>query len=186
MMKTCINHPKREALSICHCCENDFCELCLDEGKEFYYCKKPECQELFKKEMPAGKLPEQIFCPGCGNEIELSENEMYNGKVHCPKCEVLIDFTVVPHSILAKENYVELFSSLNQGDIALIKSLLADAEIDYYTTGENFLSVDPLIQPAKFFISEEQVDETKELLNEFKLHVWGTSDRTDDDLSATC
>lgn len=174
-MKSCINHPKREALSICHGCGNDYCELCLDEGKEFYYCKKPECQELFKKEMPAGKLTPDIVCPGCGIEIELSENEMYNGKVHCHECEVLIDFTVTPHVILAKENYVELFSSLNQGDIAVIKSLLEDAEIDYYTTGENFLSVDPLIQPARFFISEAQVEEVKELLKEFKLHIWGTS-----------
>ena len=175
VMKTCINHPEKEALSICHGCGKDFCKECLDEGKEFYYCKNPECQKMLKIEMPAGKLSPNIVCPGCGSEIELSEEERLNGKVHCPDCEVVIDFTVEPHAIVAREKYIEILSSLNQGDIALIKSLLEDAEVSYYTTGENFLSVDPLIQPARFFINEDQVEETKELLKEFKLHVWGTS-----------
>ena len=174
-MKICINHPEKEALSICHSCGKDFCKECLDEGKEFYYCKNPECQELFKKEMPAGKLAEKIICPNCASELDLSEDERLNGIVHCPECEVAIDFSVIPTSIINKENFVELFSSLNQGDIALIKSLLANAEIDYYTTGENFLSVDPLIQPAKFFVKDNQVEDAKELLKDFNLHIWGTS-----------
>jgi len=175
MMKTCINHPEKEALSICHGCGKDYCESCLEEGKEFYYCKKPECQELFKKEMPAGKLAAKIICPNCASELDLSEDERLNGIVHCPECEVAIDFTVIPTEIVNKENFVELLVSLNQGDIALIKSLLDNSTIEYFTTGENFLSVDPLIQPAKFFVNENQVEEAKELLKEFKLHIWGTS-----------
>lgn len=174
-MKTCINHPEREALSICHGCGKDYCGSCLDEGKEFYYCKNPECQELLKKEMPAGKLSEKIICPNCSSELDLSEEERLNGKVHCPECEVVIDFTVIPTKIVNRENFVELLVSLNQGDIALIKSLLDNSKIEYYTTGENFLSVDPLIQPAKFFVNENQVEDAKELLKEFKLHIWGTS-----------
>lgn len=174
-MKTCINHPEKEALSICHGCGKDYCELCLEEGKEFYYCKNPKCQALLKKDFPAGKLAEKIICPNCASELDLSEDERLNGKVHCPKCEVAIDFTVIPTEILNKENYVELLVSLNQGDIALIKSLLDNSNIGYYTTGENFLSVDPLIQPARFFVNESQIEEAKELLKDFKLHIWGTS-----------
>jgi hypothetical protein len=64
---------------------------------------------------------------------------------------------------------------MNQGDIALIKSILEDANIDYYVFGENFLSVDPLIQPAKFFVNENQIDEVKELLKDIKLSIWGFS-----------
>ena len=179
-MKTCINHPQKEALSICHSCGKDYCESCLDEGKEFYYCKNPECQELFKKEMPAGKLTAKIICPNCASELNLTEDERLNGKVHCPECEVAIDFNVIPTEIVNKENFVELLVSLNQGDIALIKSLLDNSSIEYYTTGENFLSVDPLIQPAKFFVNENQVEEAKELLKEFKLHIWGTSKEQDE------
>lgn len=174
-MKTCINHPEKGALSICHSCGKDYCESCLEEGKEFYYCRKTECQELYKKEMPAGKLPAKIICPNCSIELDLSEDERLNGIVHCPECEVAIDFTVIPTEIVSKENFVELLVSLNQGDIALIKSLLDNSTIEYYTTGENFLSVDPLIQPAKFFVKDIQVEEAKELLKDFNLHIWGTS-----------
>jgi len=179
-MKTCTNHHGKEALSICHSCGKDYCSECLTEGKEFYYCKNSECQELLKKEMPAGKLASTMVCPGCGSVIEPSEEERVNGKVHCHTCEATTDFTVEPYLIAAKENYVKLFSSLNQGDIALIKSLLADADIDYYTTGENFLSVDPLIQPAQFYVNENQIEEAKELLKEFKLHIWGTSNEQEE------
>jgi hypothetical protein len=180
MMKTCINHPEKEALSICHGCGKDYCELCLEEGKEFYYCKNPECQELLKKEMPAGKLSAKIICPNCASELDLSEDERLNGIVHCPECEVAIDFSVIPTEIVNKENFVELLVSLNQGDIALIKSLLDNSTIEYFTTGENFLSVDPLIQPARFYVKDNQLEEAKELLKDFNLHVWGTSDRTDE------
>ena len=179
-MKTCINHPEKEALSICHGCGKEYCETCLDEGKEFYYCKNPECQELLKKEYPAGYLSEKIICPNCASELELSEEERTNGKVHCDECEVVIDFNVDPPAILDRENYVELLVSLNQGDIALIKSLLDNSTIDFYTTGENFLSVDPLIQPAKFYVNVNQLDDAKELLKEFKLHIWGTSKEQDE------
>jgi len=174
-MKTCTNHPEKEALSFCHGCGKSFCKVCLDEGKEFYYCKNPECQELLKKEMPSGKLATKIICPNCAAELDLSEDEQINGKVHCPECEAVIDFTVIPTEIINKENFVELFSSLNQGDIALIKSLLENAKIEYYTTGENFLSVDPLIQPARFYIHQTDVEAAKEILQDFELHVWGTS-----------
>ncbi len=48
-MENCVNHPNKKALSACHGCGKHYCESCLDEGKEFYYCKNSECQELFKK-----------------------------------------------------------------------------------------------------------------------------------------
>jgi len=179
-MKTCINHPKKEALSICHSCGKDYCKACLDDGKEFYYCKNPECQELFLKEMPVGKLSANIICPNCAGEIELSEDERLEGKVHCPQCEVAIDFTAIPTEILDKENFVELLYSLNQGDIALIKSLLDNFGIAYYITGENFLNIDPLIQPARFFINVTQEAEAREALKDFELHIWGTSDKQDE------
>lgn len=180
-MKSCVNHPDRKAFSICHSCGKDYCESCLDEGKEFYYCRKPECQKLFLAELNPEILPINFECPNCSEEMELSEAERISGKVHCPGCEALIDFKVIPPKILTKENYIELLSSLNQGDIALIKSILGNSNVDYYIFGENFLSVDPLIQPARFYINSDQVEEAKELLKDFKLHIWGASKNEQDE-----
>ena len=180
-MKFCVNHPDKKAFSICHGCGKDYCELCLEEGKEFYYCKNPECQKLLMKELLPGSFPVKIICPNCSCELALEYDERTSGKVHCPECEALIDFGVNPPKILNKENYIELFSSLNQGDIAIIKSILDDSEVDYYVFGENFLSVDPLIQPARFFVNQNQIDEAKEVLKDFQLNIWGTSKNRDSD-----
>jgi hypothetical protein len=173
-MKTCYNHRDKKAFSICHGCGKDYCKECLNEGKEFYYCKNPECQKLLKKEL-LELSPLNIICPNCSSELELSDEERKSGKAHCPECEALIIVNTNPPKVLSKEHYVELLSSMNQGDIALIKSILEDANIDYYVFGENFLSVDPLIQPAKFFVNENQIDEVKELLKDIKLSIWGFS-----------
>lgn len=48
--KNCKNHPERKALSFCHYCKDWFCRECLQDGKEYYYCRKPQCNEAFKKE----------------------------------------------------------------------------------------------------------------------------------------
>lgn len=50
-MKTCFNHPDKKAFSICHSCGKDFCEQCLNEGKEYYYCNSELCQSELKKEL---------------------------------------------------------------------------------------------------------------------------------------
>jgi len=44
-MHNCERHGDKEALSFCHNCGKFFCKECLTEGKEFYYCQKPECQK---------------------------------------------------------------------------------------------------------------------------------------------
>ena len=120
-------------------------------------------------------ISKNIICPNCESEIELSKKEIETKKVHCPKCEALLDFNFVPPKISKKENYVELLSSLNQGDVSIIKSLLDDGGIDYYIFGENFLSVRPLLEPARLFVNETQIEEVKEILKDFDLHIWGLS-----------
>ena len=66
-------------------------------------------------------------------------------------------------------------SSMNQGDLGIIKSMLDDGSIDYFVTGENFLSVDPLIQPARIMVREDQLDEANEIIKNFELHIFGVS-----------
>lgn len=174
-MNSCVNHPEREALSFCHNCGESFCEECLTEGTEYYYCQKPECQSMLAEELAQPELPEVIVCPFCNIELELSEKEKTTRKVHCTECDSLIDFNADPPVVMGKDNYVELYRSVNWGDIGIIKSLLDDAGISYYVFGENFLGADPLIQPARFFVDEKQAEEAAEILKGMDLKIFGTS-----------
>lgn len=183
-MKTCFNHPEKKAFSICHGCGKDYCEECLEEGREYYYCRRPECQKLRlqelsdKNEAESDKNesePETIVCPNCKAELELTEEELKEGKVHCPDCEALIDLRADPPRILKRDNYIELLSSLNLGDIALLKSILDDGQIDYYAFGENTLSAEPFLFPVRFFVNADQLELAKELLKNFDLRIFGPS-----------
>ncbi len=180
----CYNHPERKAYSICHSCGKSFCEDCLVDGGEYYYCKNPECQKLLSKaSIEAGddsELPDDITCPSCGSELELSDDERETKKVHCPECEAFIDFTVNPPKVLDVQNYTFLLSSLNQGDIGIIRSILDDNEIDYYVNGENFLSVRPLLEPVQFYVNENQFEEARNLFKDFDLKIFGFSARNED------
>ncbi|MBL1215689.1 MAG: hypothetical protein HND52_20145 [Ignavibacteriae bacterium] len=177
-MSNCKNHPNKTAYTICNNCKEDFCEDCLDEGKEFYYCKNSECQQKLKDEFAWENISLNMVCPNCESELELSEKE--KGKVHCPECESLIDFNFTPPKVLIKDNYTEILSTLNQGDIALIKSILDDGNIDYHILGENFLGVRPLLEPARILVNDNQIDETKELLKNIELDILGVSTKHDE------
>ena len=181
-MRTCPNHPDSEAEYVCHGCGKYYCKSCLTEEGDYYFCDEPACQKLLQAERNKELLlPSYIACPNCQSELNLDENERRSGKIHCPECEAFIDFTTDPPTVKNKKEYTLLFSSLNQGDIGIVKSILDDGEIDYYVFGENFLSVDPLIQPARFFIANDQIDEAKELLKDFTFKTFGTSMRQEDD-----
>lgn len=179
-MKNCVNHPEKEAHSICHGCKKEYCKECLDEGVEYYYCKNPACQELLEEEKPSIKAPQDITCPNCESELELSDEERIYGKIHCPICESILDFRSGTPKILKRENYQELISSLNQGDIALIKSILDEENVDYFILGENFLGIRPLLEPAQIFVNVNQIDEVKELLKDFKANIFGISTNQDE------
>lgn len=176
-MEHCVNHPSKKAISVCHNCGEAYCESCLVEGKEFYYCNKPACQAAMRQESAAALLAEKIKCPSCSSELRLTKDERAARTFHCPECEAYLDFTVTPPMVLKDKKYSEVFSSRNQGDIALLKSFLDDSDIDYYVSGEDFLSVYPLIQPAKFFVRDDQVEEAKGLLKEFNANLFGVSRR---------
>jgi hypothetical protein len=113
----------------------------------------------------------------------LTREERINGKIRCPECELPIDCTTRPPQILKNEDYHEILSSLNQGDIGLIKSILEDGNIDYFTLGEHFLSVRPLLQPVRIFVNVKQVAIALELLKDLDLKIFGFSSRQDKDFN---
>jgi hypothetical protein len=173
-MNNCVNHPDKKAISVCHNCGKEYCAECLTEGEEYYYCKKPECQEqLNKGTLP--EMPEEITCPVCSAILQLSDEEIETRKIHCSNCEAFMDYNFNPPKVLKSEALEEVFSSLNLGDLAVVKSMLQDANIDYSVFGENFLSTDPLIQPARIVVRASQVEEAKELLKEFEPNIFGIS-----------
>ena len=174
-MEHCLNHPDRKALSICHACGKYFCEFCLSEGKEFYYCQNPSCQELLKKEKKVELLPATVECPACFSSLELSEEDRVSGKYHCPECEAFVDFTMDPPKVLDTKNYSLLFTTMNQSDVAVIKSLLDNTGIDYYVYDEDFMAVRPLVQPVRFFVVEDETEEAKEILKDVDLNFFGLS-----------
>jgi len=47
----CKNHPDKKSFNFCHSCGKYFCEDCLNEGMEYYYCNEPVCYENYKKEI---------------------------------------------------------------------------------------------------------------------------------------
>ncbi|MCL4511123.1 MAG: hypothetical protein M1470_08655, partial [Bacteroidetes bacterium] len=95
--------------------------------RNFITVKTRSAKNSLKKELPAELLPTEVICPNCSSELELSDEDRASKKFHCPECESLIDFNVNPPRILNPQNYSLLLSSLNQGDIALIKSILENS-----------------------------------------------------------
>lgn len=126
MKEHCKNHPNIEALSFCHSCKEYYCEYCLEEGKEYYYCKKESCEEAKNVEATAhdevnkskGTAHPKIlingeavgFCDKCMDEtnsisiskdLSLRKAVLRNERSPCEKCgSVIMDFTK-PGSILS-------------------------------------------------------------------------------------
>jgi hypothetical protein len=113
-----------------------------------------------------------MFCPNCGAEYveEITE---------CADCRV----PLVAERPTAKEaerpEFEKILTIFNVGDIAVIKSVLDSAQIEYIFDGENFNLVDPMVQPARLFVRASQAAMARELLKEMNLHFWSLSPRDD-------
>ena len=53
MVEYCKNHPTKKAISFCHSCKQHYCEDCLEEGVEYWFCKSINCLESKLKEAKA-------------------------------------------------------------------------------------------------------------------------------------
>jgi hypothetical protein len=111
-----------------------------------------------------------MYCPKC-------RYEYVQGVKECPDCRVELVEELAAESHEPEHNYIEIVSTLNLGDVTLIKSLLDANEIDYRVFDENFNTIRPLVQPARFFVREDQVDEVKKLLEGMDIHAFALSTR---------
>jgi hypothetical protein len=106
-----------------------------------------------------------MFCPKC-------RLEYFEGITTCTDCGVLLVQSIAelePHefveSIAEHEPYkfVEILQTFNHADIAVIKSILDDADIEFLFIGEQ------LAEPARLAVREDQVDEARKVLKDIDL-----------------
>ncbi|HYK90370.1 MAG TPA: DUF2007 domain-containing protein [Acidobacteriota bacterium] len=100
-----------------------------------------------------------MFCPKC-------RSEYIEGIITCTDCGILL-----VESIPEPEPYkfVEILETFNLADIAVIKSILDDGDIEYFFLGENFNQIEQMAQPARLAVREDQVDEAKEALKDIEV-----------------
>jgi hypothetical protein len=169
-MENCYNHPERKAYSVCHNCGKYFCEDCLTAGPEFYYCKSPECQQKLQEDTEGKSYRIKITCPNCQSVLELSRDDVRSPGFRCPECDTFIVLLNGEPETLEDKNYVQLLTTSNQGDAAIIKSMMENAEVDYYLTGEN-----SIYEPMVLFVNERDIEVAKDILKDFEVHLFGFS-----------
>jgi hypothetical protein len=113
-----------------------------------------------------------MFCPNCGAEY-------VEGIIECSDCRVPLVIERPAAKDMEQPEFEKILTIFNVGDIAVIKSVLDSAQIEYIFDGENFNLVDPMIQPARLFVKSSQAAMAKELLKEMNLHFWSLSPRDD-------
>jgi hypothetical protein len=72
-----------------------------------------------------------------------------------------------------------LISTFNAADLAIIKSVLDNEEIEYQVQGEFFNMAEPLVQPARVFVPADEKDRARKALEPLKLTYLGVSFRND-------
>jgi hypothetical protein len=72
-------------------------------------------------------------------------------------------------------DFVEILSTYNAADVAVIKSLLDGEKIEHHFRGEVFNLVEPLVQPVRLFVREDQAEAAEELLKEVLIQLTGVS-----------
>ena len=104
-----------------------------------------------------------MFCPKC-------RAEYVNGVTKCADCGVSLVYTLPEEKELQpKPSYKRFMEVANIGDIAIIKSILDDAEMDYYFQGETaHATYMSMLEPAILMIREDQFETVTELLKELE------------------
>jgi hypothetical protein len=108
-----------------------------------------------------------MICPRC-------KAEYVDGITFCADCGIpLVDRLPDEPKKADKppKKYRQLGSNFNAGEIAIIKSILDGAGIDYYFKGERFQTIHAqYVDPAILMVWEEQYKEAKKLLGNLKLY----------------
>ncbi len=107
-----------------------------------------------------------MFCPQC-------RAEYLQGVRECADCGIPL-VVALPEPPAREQpadlELVEVLATFNPGDIALLKSVLDANGIDYLFQGEHFATVQPMVDPARLFVSREQLTQARELVDSLDLN----------------
>jgi hypothetical protein len=121
-----------------------------------------------------------MFCPKCKSEYR-------DGYYKCATCNIDLVPEIPTESEQEPEfiEWEEVLSTKNNGDIALLKSILDSENITYYFHGEHFNVVRPWVQPAILMVDRNDVEKTNELIKDLKFSFSGISLNEDQDDNGT-
>jgi len=113
-----------------------------------------------------------MICPKC-------KAEYVRGITICADCDIPLVEHLPKKETCEKQgkDFREILIAVNAGEIAMVKSLLDDAGIDYYVKGGYFAVLRPFADPARLFVREDQYEEALEILEDLDSGRGGTLDR---------
>lgn len=97
-----------------------------------------------------------MYCPSCRAEFR-------EGFTHCADCNVDLVETLPEEK--EKPGYVELAMVFTEGEIAVIKSRLDHAGIDYYFHGEQAHRLAPVPFGTRLMVREDEKELAEKLLS---------------------
>ena len=100
-----------------------------------------------------------MYCPQCKGEYRA-------GFTECADCQISLVSELPPSDSsdeLEDVSLVEVLSTADQGEVALVKSLLETEDIPYFAQGE--LARAPI--PVRFLVRADHVKRAREVLADF-------------------
>ncbi|MFA6239355.1 MAG: hypothetical protein WC655_00415 [Candidatus Hydrogenedentales bacterium] len=107
-----------------------------------------------------------MYCPNCRAEFR-------EGFDTCSDCNVALVDTLPPEDVPEYVDYVELLSTFNPSDIAIVKSVLDSTDIPYVWEGDYFTTAEPLVTPARLMVQTERAQEAADFLKDLSLSYSG-------------
>ena len=107
-----------------------------------------------------------MFCPKCKAEYR-------PGITVCADCDVPLVERLPPErkkrELPPKPPYKQFEALFNTAEIAIVKSILDEAKIDYYFKGERFQAIHAqLLDPAVLMVREDHFEAAEKLLKELE------------------
>ena len=117
-----------------------------------------------------------MICPKCKSEYR-------EGYYRCSSCNIdlVLEIPSEPEQEREFIEWKEVLATKNNGDIALLKSLLDSENITYYFHGEHFNLVRPWVEPAILMVDRNDLEKTKDLINDLELSFRGIALSDDQD-----
>jgi hypothetical protein len=105
-----------------------------------------------------------MFCPKCKAEYR-------EGFFKCADCgiDLIPELTQEQEEELLPINFVEVYSTYKQSEIAFVKSILDGEGITYYFQGDSAILISYAGAYARLFVAAEDAQQVRELLSELEL-----------------